>query len=116
MQDHDTTLSLLGLLTNADLFKQRLAEFSKAEADANQAVAKAEAMKKEAETFVRLADETRQAHTSQIAAAKDEHDKSAKEAADRIRVANEQAVELLRIKTDLEQREQSLEQKEGILQ
>lgn len=113
MADHDATLSLLGLLTNTDMLKQRLAEFSKAESDAKQAMAKADGAKKEAESFVRLADETRLAHTAQINAAKDEHDKILKEAAERIRVGNEQAAELLRLRTELEERERAVEKKEN---
>lgn len=111
--ERDAALELLGLVTNADLYKQRIAEYARAKTDADNATKVSQQAKQEAEEFVRLADATRNQHVGQIAAAQTRHDQAAEEAARRIRLGNEQAAELLRLKAHVDERLKAVAEREA---
>src|SRR6266705_3904114 len=115
MSSSDPTLELLGLVTNADLFKQRLAEFAKMKDQAEKTMADAERARQAAAEFVKLAEQSRQEHMAHIAASQATHDQTAKEAAKRIQVGNDQATELLRIQDEVDRREKAVAQRESEL-
>jgi hypothetical protein len=112
----NTDLNTLEVVVNDDRFKQRIAQLAKAKVDADAAVEKAEKAKAEADEFVRAAQQTRQEHESRLAGAKDEHDRAAVEAGERIRVGNEQAAELLRLRSEVEKREKDVAQREATVE
>jgi hypothetical protein len=114
--ERDAALELLGLVTNADLYKQRIAEYARAKTDADNATKVAQQARHEAEEFVRLADATRNQHVGQIAAAQTRHDQAAEEAARRIRLGNEQAAELLRLRAEITRQQAELDQREALVE
>jgi hypothetical protein len=115
MPDRDPTMELMALLLDDGALKQKLAELTKAKADTQQALDRAETAKKEAQAFIDIAEQLRTKHASEIGAAQAAHDAAAKEAAERIRVGNEQAAELMRVKASLDERERLVSTRETAL-
>lgn len=111
----NATLELVSLLTSDEQYKTRLLELQKRTAEAQAAEDKANKAKADAEKFVKIAEQVRQKHHGELEAKKREHDEAAVEAAKRIQLNNEQAKELLALKSHLDEREQDLNDKEAAL-
>lgn len=108
-------LELMTQLKDEGVLKQRLDEYIKLRKQAEDAAdrlaktnAEHAATKQEMEGFVA-------AKKNELAAAQHEHDKAAKEAADRIALGHRQAEELLRIRSENDARSSELDRREAAL-
>jgi chromosome segregation ATPase len=108
----ESVLEAIGLVSSADLYKERLLELDRKTREAKAAVEAADKAKEEARNFTDMAEAMKQQHESRLNAKQKEHDDAASEAAARIRVGHEQAAELMRVKEELDAREAKLDERE----
>jgi chromosome segregation ATPase len=85
---------------------KRRQEAEAAEVKLRQAMTDHEKSKTDTDAFVNK-------KKAELVQAQQAHDKAAKEAADRVRVGNEQVAELMRVKTELEKREAGVKAREA---
>lgn len=96
-----------------DKAKQSLAGFDQLQTDAKLALEKSKRDLAEVNRALAEASGKHQKLMSELAAKKDEADKAGEEAARRIKVGNDQAAELMRVKAELEKRERAVEKREN---
>ncbi len=111
----DTALELAKLV-NSDDFQRKLNDLVKERQASQEEAAKAERAKEQAESTAQATAKMAAAQQAELDAGRTRHDKAAAEAKLRIDLANSMRVELEKKKSDLDERQASLEQREKVVE